>query len=620
MPFLKNQEEEKKMKKITYGFVLLAVFLFMFQVTHAQVQTCGNNVAYTIEGDTITFSKGSGNSEPSWTNTCRKVIWDNPAITKVKASEKIKVPNKPWMFDECSNLISIDMTNFDISSVTNMTYMFGDCRSLKELDVSNWDTSNVTSMYYMFHGCTSLEKLDVSNWDTSNVTDMNTMFGSCNSLKELDVSNWDTSNVTNMAQMFFGCWSLTELDVSNWKTSSLENMGSIFTSCRGLNKLDVSNWNTSNVWGMAYAFYDCNGLTELDLSGWDTSNVTYMHNMFMYCPNLKKLNISGWNTSSLERINSMFQYCTSLEELDLSSWDTSNVTTESAPYGFGVDSVFSGCSSLHTLTLGPKTFENDIFSSLPSYSSGTWYYKKAGPAASNPLPLRTTRGAASLFTEFDSDTMAGTWTTAVVYIHIGGKDIQTTYNGQNQQFTPDYSVQIVPSGIRLSEEQEEAIRSALSISAVVSGKNAGTYPYGLKEEMFSYASEDFIIVLNVFEDGSLIIQSKPLDAETIRLVLDPEKTMWTGRDQEVKYSVYDMESETYLIENTDYLLDSENSVTRATEVGIYPVTVTAADNSNYTGSATAEWEILTAPTQEPEEQIDIFRILESLDTLPKTGL
>ena len=117
--------------------------------------------------------------------------------------------------------------------VINMSSMFDNCSSLTSLDLSNWDTSNVTNMKNMFGYCNSLTSLDVSNWDTSSVTSMTYMFGYCNNLTSLDVSNWDTSNVTYMGYMFAFCQSLTSvtgtIDMS--KVSSYTN---IFTNCNSL--------------------------------------------------------------------------------------------------------------------------------------------------------------------------------------------------------------------------------------------------------------------------------------------------------------------------------------------------------------------------------------------------
>ena len=160
------------------------------------------------------------------------------------------------LFAGCSKLTSLDVSNFDTSSVTNMNEMFSNCSKLTSLDVSNFDTSSVTNMGSMFSNCSSLTSLDVSNFDTSSVTNMNSMFYNCSSLTSLDVSNFDTSSVTNMNSMFYNCSSLTSLDVSNFDTSKVTSMNEMFRSCKGLTSLDVSNFDTSNVTNMGlYDFY-----------------------------------------------------------------------------------------------------------------------------------------------------------------------------------------------------------------------------------------------------------------------------------------------------------------------------------------------------------------------------
>ena len=50
-----------------------------------------------------------------------------------------------------------------------MGHMFEGCSSLNSLNLSNLDTSNVTSMSYMFHGCSSLSSLNLSNFDNINM-------------------------------------------------------------------------------------------------------------------------------------------------------------------------------------------------------------------------------------------------------------------------------------------------------------------------------------------------------------------------------------------------------------------------------------------------------------------
>jgi surface protein len=52
-------------------------------------------------------------------------------------------------------------------------------------------------MYAMFYNCTNLTSVDVSNFNTSSVTNMQGMFQSCPNLTGLQISGWDVSSVTN---------------------------------------------------------------------------------------------------------------------------------------------------------------------------------------------------------------------------------------------------------------------------------------------------------------------------------------------------------------------------------------------------------------------------------------
>ena len=53
----------------------------------------------------------------------------------------------------------------------------------------------------MFNNCNNLIELDVSSFKTGNVTTMDSMFRNCFVLLSLNVSNFTTTKVTNMIEM-----------------------------------------------------------------------------------------------------------------------------------------------------------------------------------------------------------------------------------------------------------------------------------------------------------------------------------------------------------------------------------------------------------------------------------
>ena len=69
------------------------------------------------------------------------------------------------MFQFCSSLTSVDLSNFDTSEMTDMMMMFYNCSSIVSINLSSFDTSNVTNMDYMFQNCTSLKFVDISNFN-----------------------------------------------------------------------------------------------------------------------------------------------------------------------------------------------------------------------------------------------------------------------------------------------------------------------------------------------------------------------------------------------------------------------------------------------------------------------
>ena len=60
-------------------------------------------------------------------------------------------------------------------------------------------------MRSMFDGCSSLKELNLSNFKTDNVDNMKEMFSGCCKMKELNLSNFNIGNETEISNMFLGC-------------------------------------------------------------------------------------------------------------------------------------------------------------------------------------------------------------------------------------------------------------------------------------------------------------------------------------------------------------------------------------------------------------------------------
>lgn len=283
---------------------------------------------------------GSINATRYSFSNCKNLAYVSGGAT---ADTFTNVTNMMYLFNNCTRLKTIDLSNFNTSNVKNMWGMFMNCTSVENLDVSTFDTSNVETMLGMFANCQKLKSLNLNNFNTSKVTGMYNMFVGCKELKELDLSNFDTSKVTTMIWMFNGCEKLQKIDMSSFDTSNVTTMRGMFDGCKSLQNIDLSNFNTSKVTNMESMFMGCSSLTEIDVSGFDTSKVTRMNGMFSKCTGLTKLDLSNFNTTNVTTMSYMFNDCTNLKELNVKSFNTSNVTD--------MRSMFKYCSSLETLDI-----------------------------------------------------------------------------------------------------------------------------------------------------------------------------------------------------------------------------------------------------------------------------
>lgn len=226
-------------------------------------------------------------------------------IENLKYLNTDEITNMNGMFQDCSLLTSLDLSNFNTTQVTDMTNMFLNCSSLTSLDLYTFDTSKVRSMREMFQNCDSLTGLDLSNINTSNVTDMLLMFCGCKSLMYLDVSNFNTEKVTNMSHMFDGCCSLMDLNLQSFDTANVTDMSWMFCNCSSLTSLNLSNFKTPSVKHMGRMFNNCNSLTVLDLSNFHVNQSSmdtfefgsqgYNSFIFEKCSSLRTIYAKNWN-------------------------------------------------------------------------------------------------------------------------------------------------------------------------------------------------------------------------------------------------------------------------------------------------------------------------------------
>ena len=255
-----------------------------------------------------------------------------------------------YMFCDCNNLESIDLSKFNTKNVNNMDYMFSDCNIIESIDLSKFNTENVTNMSYMFDNCIKIKSLNLSKFNTRNVTKMSFMFNNCYNLENINLISFYTKNVTIMNNMFNNCNNLKSLDLSSLNTANVIDMSYMFNNCKNITSLDLSSFNTKNVNNMSYMFNNCYLIENINLFSFNTENVTNMDHMFCYCNNIKNIDLSSFNTENVTNMSCMFYNCFNLKSIDLSSFNTQNITN--------MDYMFGACNNLENIDLSSFNAKN----------------------------------------------------------------------------------------------------------------------------------------------------------------------------------------------------------------------------------------------------------------------
>lgn len=169
-------------------------------------------------------------------------------------------------------------------SGTNCVYMYSGFKGT-EIDLSNFNMSlKLTNIGSMFQDCNNLTSLDLGNFNTINITDINDLFRNCLNLTNVNLSSFNTNKVKGFVRMFMNCQKLVELDLSSFYTPVLINTQDMFYNCQSLKRLDIRNFDFTNVASYSTMFYnvptDCLIIVKDDTAKtWITSKFTTLTNV-----------------------------------------------------------------------------------------------------------------------------------------------------------------------------------------------------------------------------------------------------------------------------------------------------------------------------------------------------
>ena len=343
---------------------------------------------------TVVFDASFANARPTschyWFCLCSNLT----TIEGIEYLNTENVTNMNSMFDRCSALTSLDLTNFNTAKVTDMNYMFIGCSALTTIFVSDkFVTSQVTKSVDMFSGCNKLigaigyDETKTNNKDYANLVDgYFSPKGGFHAYAEFDEgtgtltfrrgaskpegaydlyvgiyypgwygqrgkiktvvfdASFANARPKSCYGWFSGCSNLTEIKgIEYLNTENVTNMQEMFNACSKLTSLNLTSFNTAEVTNMRFMFHNCKVLTSLNLSNFNTEKVTDMQGMFWECWDLTSLDLSNFNTENVTAMNYMFNGCSDLTSLDLSNFNTAKVTK--------MDYMFYNCNKLTSLDL-----------------------------------------------------------------------------------------------------------------------------------------------------------------------------------------------------------------------------------------------------------------------------
>ena len=118
------------------------------------------DITWVIDKDGKLTVEGSGDYAESVTGQVYTAPWQDYSYFIKSAEINVTgMTNAAYMFNDCSNLVSLDLKEFDTSQITDMSYMFSGCENLASLDLSSFDVSKTADMDSMFYKCSNLQTI-----------------------------------------------------------------------------------------------------------------------------------------------------------------------------------------------------------------------------------------------------------------------------------------------------------------------------------------------------------------------------------------------------------------------------------------------------------------------------
>ena len=154
-----------------------------------------------------------------------------------------------YTFTNCKNLQKVDFTLLQTSQVTSMDFIFAECSNLIELKgFENIDTSSVKKTAGMFINCQNLLSANLSAFQLNNIEEQSGMFINNPSLQTVDLgNNTDLSQIFSSSESFNVIIYTTENEVNtsglNGEFISTSRQHIVEVNCTVINWTKINEYN-----------------------------------------------------------------------------------------------------------------------------------------------------------------------------------------------------------------------------------------------------------------------------------------------------------------------------------------------------------------------------------------
>ncbi|SCB94094.1 surface protein, partial [Lactobacillus apis] len=219
----------------------------------------GINLYYNTTNNVLTLTGGT--RIPQIGNFSSVVLRKNNKDYPLKLAKKINIVGKVtlgtdgakqlfYYFENVEEITGLD--KLDTSRCTSFDSMFSYCKNLVDIDVSGMNTSSLIYASQMFFYCIKLRSIDLSAWTAPKLIDVRNMLCWDKELVSVKfINNTSGGALTYLSDLFFGCVNLTTVDLSkvvlNNSDPTKSTLLRAFQRCTSLKELDLSNLDMRNV-------------------------------------------------------------------------------------------------------------------------------------------------------------------------------------------------------------------------------------------------------------------------------------------------------------------------------------------------------------------------------------